>query len=63
MAIKETTTINEAIKMSKGVLEVLKKHNLYCASCKAQQQDSIQHVASNNGLDVKVFLNELNKAL
>ncbi len=63
MAITATTKINEAFKMSKGVMDVFKKYNLYCASCKGQTQDDIQKVAENKGMDLKAFLDELNKAL
>ena len=63
MQITAETTVNEAIKMSKKILSVLKGHNLYCSSCKAQQQDTIKHVAANNGLDLKSFIEELNREL
>ena len=59
MEISEKTTIAEAIKKSKGVLNVLTKHNLYCAGCRGSVNDTLEIVAENNGLDVKKFLEEI----
>ena len=61
--ITEKTTVVEAMHKSKSVQKVFKKYKLDCASCRGASQDTIAQVAVNNGLDLKEFLDELNKSL
>ena len=63
MKIEKTTKIIDALKLSKGVKEILQKYNLDCAGCKGAVEDTIEKVAFNNGLDLKMFLNELNNKM
>lgn len=62
MEITKTTYVPEALKLSKHVADVFRKHNLRCLSCKGIAEDTIEKVAFNNGIDLKSFLEELNKA-
>lgn len=63
MKIKADTVVVDAIKMSKEVTKVLKKYKLDCAGCRGAVEDTIEKVAVNNGLDLKVFLEDLNNAI
>jgi hybrid cluster-associated redox disulfide protein len=63
MKITKNTTVQEALKKSKDVLEVFRKHKLYCPGCKGSAQDTIEITAHENNLDLESFLNELNNAL
>ncbi len=63
MKIKADTVVVDAIKMSKEVIKVLKKYKLDCAGCRGAVEDTIEKVAVNNGLDLKVFLEDLNNAI
>ena len=62
MEIKKNTYVPEALKMSKNVADIFKKHNLYCLSCKGMIEDTIEKVALNNGIELQPFLDELNRA-
>jgi len=62
MKITEKTTIVEALKISKKVAQVLGSYNLDCAGCRGAENDTVEMVAVNNGLDLKKFLSELNAA-
>lgn len=60
MKITGNTTVVDAIKKSKGVVEIFKKYQLDCPGCMGAIEDTIQKVADNNGLDITVFIKELN---
>ncbi|HOP63070.1 MAG TPA: disulfide oxidoreductase [Spirochaetota bacterium] len=62
MVIKKNTFVPDALKASKNVADVFNKYNLRCLKCKGMVQDTIEKVAFNNGLDLQLFLEELNKA-
>ena len=63
MKIAGNTNVAEAFKMSKEINKVFKSYNLHCPGCKGASEDTIEKVAVNNGLDLQVFLDDLNKAL
>jgi hypothetical protein len=63
MTISENTTVEKALKMSKNIIRVFRKYNLYCPECKGNREDTVKMVALNNGLNIKKFLKELNEAL
>jgi len=63
MKINENTKIKEIISGNSTVAGVFKKHNLDCLACRGLEQDTVKQVAVNNGLDLNVFLKELNEAL
>ncbi len=62
MEIKKSTYVPEALKASKHVAEVFRKHDLKCLKCKGMVEDTIEKVAFNNGIELQSFLDELNKA-
>ena len=61
MKITEKTTVQEAVKISKQVIRVFTKYNLDCPGCRGSSQDTIEKVASNNGIDLTALLKDLNK--
>ena len=63
MKINESTTVHDAIKISRKVLEVFSKYNLDCPGCKGAAQDTIRIVAESNGIELSVFIRELNSGL
>ena len=63
MKFNETTSIFEVLKKSKNTLKVFTKYNLDCPGCKGSSQDTIRNVAINNGLDLDVFIKELNDCI
>lgn len=63
MEIKPDTNVAEALKMSKKVADVFRKHELDCLTCKGVVQESIEKAAFHNGLKLDEFLKELNDAL
>ena len=63
MKITESTTVHDAIKKSRNVLEVFSKYRLDCPECKGAAQDTIKNVAEINGLDLAALLRELNSCL
>jgi hybrid cluster-associated redox disulfide protein len=63
MKITESTTVQDALKKSKDVIDVFRKYNLDCPGCRGSGQDTIGIVAENNGIDLAVFLRELNAGM
>lgn len=63
MKITKNTTVQEVLKKSRDVLEVFRKHRLYCPGCKGSSQDTIEIVALENNIDLESFLKELNESL
>jgi len=63
MKIIKTMKAVDALKLSKNVIEVFRKHDLYCAGCKGLGQETIEKIAVCNGMDVQRFLDELNGSL
>jgi hypothetical protein len=63
MKITKNTKATDALKMSGNILEVFRKHDLYCPGCKGIGEDTIEKIATCNGMDVEKFLSELNGAL
>jgi len=63
MKVTADMTVANVLKQSKKAAEVFRKYNLYCIGCKGAVEDTIMKVAVNNGIDVKVFVEELNKAM
>lgn len=62
MKISEKTTVEEAMKKSPEAARVFRKYKLDCPDCRGAGQDTIAMVALNNGLDLKVLLQDLNDA-
>jgi hybrid cluster-associated redox disulfide protein len=63
MKITEKTTVQDAMKISKQVTRVFAKYNLDCPGCRGSSQDTIEKAASNNGINLSLFLKDLNKAV
>ncbi len=63
MKISEKTHVLETLKMSGDILKVYKKYGLDCPGCKGAGEDTVEMAALNNGLDLKKFLSDLNKAV
>lgn len=63
MKIKPDTNVAEALKMSKKVADVFRKHELDCPGCKGVVEETIEKAAFHNGLKLDEFLKELNEAL
>jgi hypothetical protein len=63
MKITKTTRALDALRMSPEVMNIFKKHGLYCPRCKGIGEDTIEKIAICNGMDVKDFVNELNGVL
>lgn len=63
MKITKNTTVQEALKKSREVLEVFRRHHLYCPGCKGSSQDTIEIVALENNIDLESLLQELNESL
>lgn len=62
MKITRNTKATDALKSSRSVLAVFKKHNLYCPGCRGITEETIEKIAICNGMDVKEFVDELNGA-
>jgi hypothetical protein len=63
MKITKSTKVPDAIKLSDSILQIFKKYDLYCPRCKGVGEDTIEKVAICNGMDVQIFVDELNSAL
>lgn len=62
MKITKQTRATEAIKSSKNVMAIFKKYDLYCPGCRGIAEETVEQIAICNGLDVKEFVEELNRA-
>ena len=62
MQIEAHSKISEVLKENPELKEIFEKYNLNCLSCKGIAEETIEKAAINNGLDLKTFLSELNKA-
>jgi hypothetical protein len=63
MKITSKTNGADALRMSKKVADVFNSYNLHCAKCKGIAGESIEKIAFNSGLDLKTFLEDLNRAV
>ena len=63
MKINADTNAADALKISKKVADIFKKHNLDCPGCKGIKEETIAKIAFNQGLELEKFINELNSAL
>ena len=61
MKITAETPAPEALKMSKNTAAVFKSYNLKCLSCKGLFNETIGRIAFNSGIDLKSFLDDLNR--
>jgi len=61
--ITENMNIREVIEKYPQVVPIFHKYNIGCIGCIAASFERISDIAIVHGLDVKKFVNELNKAL
>jgi hypothetical protein len=54
------TRLSDLFKSDKSAVEVFRRFELVCPSCKGQAQDTIAKVAVNNGLDPQKLVDALN---
>lgn len=63
MKITESTTVQDALKRSKDVIDVFRKYGLDCPGCRGSVNDTIGIVAENNGIELAAILRELNACI
>jgi hybrid cluster-associated redox disulfide protein len=63
MEITENTRLNDIIHQSQGLSKVFKKYKLHCLTCRGVIDETLGHIATNNGLDVKELLEDVKKAV
>lgn len=61
--ITADTHMTDVFKSSIKVQDVLKKYGLPCAGCRGAAQDTVAIAADNYSVDLKAFLEDLNKVL
>ena len=61
--ITEDMNIREVIDKHPEVIPVFQKHNMGCIGCIAASFEKISDIAAVHGVDVKKFVEELNKAM
>jgi hypothetical protein len=61
MEITKTTKLNDLFQKCPEILNLFKKYNLKCGSCKGIAEDTVRNVIVNNGLDEKKFIEEIRK--
>lgn len=59
MEITNATKLTELFKNCPKTVELFKKYDLKCQSCKGIVQDTVRNVVVNNGLDEKKFMEEI----
>ena len=61
--ITENMNIREVIEKHPEVIPVFQKYNMGCIGCIAASFEKIKDIAAIHGVDVKKFVEELNKAM
>ena len=61
--ITEDMNIREVIEKHPEVVPVFAKYNMGCIGCIAASFEKISDIAAVHGIDVKKFVEELNKAM
>ncbi len=62
MQISEKSIAAEVLRKYKKTASVFKSYNLICPSCKGVEQDTLEKIIINNGLDPKKFLEKIREA-
>ena len=60
--ITEDMNIKEVIEKHPEVVQVFQKYNMGCVGCIAASFEKISDIATVHGVDVKKFVEDLNKA-
>jgi len=61
--ITENMNIREVLEKYPQVVPIFQKYNMGCVGCIAASFEKIKDIAGVHGVDVKTFVNDLNKAL
>ena len=61
--ITEDMNIREVIEKHPEVVPVFVKYNMGCIGCIAASFEKIKDITAVHGIDVKIFVKELNEAL
>ena len=61
--ITEDMNIREVIEKHPEIVPVFAKYNMGCVGCIAASFEKISDIAGAHGVDVKEFVEELNKAM
>jgi len=60
--IDKDSKIKDILKISGKIAKVFSAYDLDCPGCRGNEHDTVERVATNNGLDLKRFLSDLNGA-
>jgi hypothetical protein len=55
--------VADVLKISDKIVDLFKEMKLECLTCKGISEDTIYHVAENNGLKVDEFIKKLNSVV
>jgi len=61
--ITEDMNIQEVLRKHPEVIPVFQKYNMGCIGCIAASFEKISDIAAVHGVDVKVFVKDLNNAM
>ena len=61
--ITKEMTIAEAVEKFPKLAPILMGFGFHCMGCPAAQSETIEDLARNNQMDLKKFLDDLNKAI
>ena len=61
--INENMNIRDVIEKYPEVIPVFQKYNMGCIGCIAASFEKLSDIASVHGVDVKIFVNDLNDAI
>jgi hybrid cluster-associated redox disulfide protein len=61
--ITENMNIKEVIEKYPETVSVFAKHNMGCIGCIAASFEKIKDIAAVHGVDVKIFIKDLNTAI
>jgi len=61
--ITEDMNIQEVLRKHPEVIPVFQKYNMGCIGCIAASFEKIKDIAAVHGVDVKVFVKDLNEAM
>jgi hybrid cluster-associated redox disulfide protein len=61
--ITKEMNIKEVIEKYPEVIPIFQKYNMGCIGCIAASFEKLSDIASVHGVDVKIFVNDLNDAI
>ena len=63
MEITPSTLIADILREYPASAKIFKKYKMNCASCMGIVSETVRNGCSNHGLDVRAFIDELNKGI